>query len=76
MTIEQPPDQVLEAIDFHATTSKVGDNPPTLMLIIDIMHTETASEWRQQLVFTRERWVALMNLLAYAAESEGVEWKS
>jgi hypothetical protein len=73
--VEEPPDQILEAIDFHASTTQVGDNPPTLMLIIDILHSETSMQWRQQLTFTRERWVALMQLLAFAADAEGVEWK-
>jgi hypothetical protein len=73
--VEEPPDQILEAIDFHASTTQVGDNPPTLMLIIDILHSETSMQWRQQLTFTRERWIALMQLLTFAADAEGVEWK-
>lgn len=73
--IEEPADQVLEAIDFHASTTQVGDNPPTLMLIIDIVHPETGLQWRQQLTFTRERWIALIQLLVFAADAENVEWK-
>ena len=59
---EQPADQLLEVIDFHATTNRKGTNPPTLLLIIDVQHSETGIAWRQQLSITGDKWVALMQI--------------
>ena len=73
--IEQPPDQKLVVTDFHAVTDRMGDNPPTLLLITDVVHAETGHPWRQELLIDRDRWVALMQLLDFAAEQEGVGWK-
>lgn len=74
---EQPskPDQELEAVDFYCTTIRSGDNPPTLLFVVDIRHTETGHQWTQQLCFDRPQWVSMMQLLAYAAKNEGLEWQ-
>lgn len=68
-------DQDLIALDFSATTDRHGDNPPTLTVSFDVRHTETGLEWMQNLTFTREKWVAFMRLLDYAAKNEGVKWR-
>ena len=74
--IEQPPDQELTVDQFFATTNRKGENPPTLTLMIDVQHAEVGTTWRQQLMFTRDQWVNLMQLLAYACTTEGVEWQT
>lgn len=73
--LDHPADQELMAVDFHATTLRNGDDPPTLMLMIDVIHEETEHQWRQQLTFTRPKWVTLMQLLSYAADNEGITWR-
>jgi hypothetical protein len=73
--IEQPSDQQLTAISFHATTDRRGDDPPVLHVVIDVEHVETGAQWRQELIFDRDHWVELMELLAYAAKGEGLKWK-
>ena len=68
-------EQDLFAGNVEAVTVQHGDDPPTLMLRIEVTHAETGVSWKQSLTFTRQQWVDLMRLLNYACENEGVIWQ-
>lgn len=68
-------DQELSVIDFAAKTERQGDDPPTLLLMLQVRHEEANTEWIQQLRFTRERWVSILRLLGFAADNEGLPWR-
>ncbi len=75
MTDNAPTDQELNVEGIHATTTQVADDPPTLHLVLDVEHAETGHIWRMQLAFTKPKWIELMQLLDYAADTEGVRWR-
>lgn len=76
MTDQAPADQHLEMVAIHVTTDRHAHDPPVLNMMLDVVHVESGTQWRQQLSVTRELWVEMMQLLAYAAANEKVKWKA
>ena len=72
---EQPTDQHLNVEAMQAMTIQVEDDPPELELILDVEHADTGHIWRQSLRLTKAKWVELMQLLDFVADTEGVRWR-
>lgn len=50
-----------------------GDDPPEVSLILDVIHTETMTEWRTALRCTRQQFIQLHDLMGHVIEQEDIE---
>lgn len=68
---ELPSEQDLFVIGAQLETRRRGvDNPPEVLLILDVVHEETTLEWRTAIRFTKEKFIETMRLMEYLAKQE------
>lgn len=71
--VEFPASQDLSVNEFFARVRHRGvDDPPELLLILDVTHEETMHEWRTQLRFSRQQFLELVMLTNRIAKIEGI----
>ena len=70
---DAPSEQDLALNDFMIQAQRVGvEDPPEVLLILDVTHEETMHEWRTQIRIDRERFAAFVHLCAHVAKTEGI----
>lgn len=69
-----PASQDLSVNHVQLETRKMGvDDPPEILLVADVTHEETMVEWRTQLRFSRQQFVAFVRLVDFMMEAEGLK---
>jgi len=69
-----PPEQVLDVQDMHAVLTAQSDNPPELLLTLDVQHVETKHSWRLAQHFSRDQLIELTHLLVYICNENDIDW--
>lgn len=70
---DAPSEQDLALNDFMIQAIRVGvEDPPEVLLILDVTHEETMHEWRTQIRIDRERFLALLHLMNHVAKTENM----
>ena len=70
-----PSEQHLTAKAMATRTTSAGDDPPTFGLVLDVVHDETHTEWRQEIALPRSKAIELTQLMDHSLTQIGIDWR-